>query len=503
MNKRAVWYILFAVIGLAGLGAGVALMLSLNLARGETAEPTLAPVAQQVELATDTPNAPTATGALPPTPTPQIIATAQPTETPVIAATPIVEPTPAQNRIHVVQEGESAWVIAARYGLSVDALAAANDIPDINLVQEGTELIIPAAEEEGAGGNEPATAAPTAPQTTAVGTPSTIGTPEAASTPTPAASGSGPAGWVPSLTTGNLGANYPLQQLTTSGALLIHYQPGTYPAQNIETLAPAFDQIFADLQQTMGGTVPRQVDLYLGGTLFEANPSLQGLTQSYEFRSFVLVNGAFHPGERDYIIGHELSHVAATHILGPASSTMIHEGLATYLPQKYLTENAGYLPIRQICAAAYNTPAFRSATQLSRLAYGESAFGGHIRTFFNYNLSGCFVGYLLENYTMEQLDRVYDTGDYSGVYGLSLGQLDDAWQASLAQTPLTVDAGHFVTLVEEIADAYESYVAASAGGHHAHYEAYLHLNRARLEANRGNLDTAREELSTFRSLFGS
>lgn len=511
MNKRAIWYILFAVIGLAGLAAGIFLVQSLNFLRGDAAEPTLASVAEQVETATETRRAPTATAPAPPTPTDPIVVapqTAQPTETPVLAATPAAEPAEAGPISHIVQPGETLTSISDGYNVSIDAIIAVNDIPDPDNILDGSELLIPNEPAEVmATGGDPATAAPTEAaatrQTTATATPMANGTRQAAPTTTPAASNAGPADWPPSLTSGNLSGNYPLQLVTTSGALLIHYQPGTYPAENVETLAPAVDAIFAELQSNMGGAVPRQVDLYLGGTLFGVNPSLQGFTQSYEFRSFVLVNGAFHPGERDYIIGHELAHVAATHILGPASSTMIHEGLATYLPQKYLTGDAGYLPLKEICAAAYNTPASRSARELSQLSYGETAFGGHIRTFFNYNLSGCFVGYLLENYTMEQLDQVYDTGNYSGVYGLSLAQLDDAWQASLAETPFSVDAGNFVALVEEIADAYESYVVASAGGHHAHYEAYLHLNRARLEVNRGKLDAARDELETFRSLFGS
>lgn len=511
MNKRAIWYIFFAVIGLAGLGAGITLVLSLNFLQGDAPEPTLAPIAGQVEIATQTRSAPTAALTAPPTPTHPIVVTTgttQPTATPVVTSTPEAEPTEAGPITHVVQPGETLTAISLAYGVSIDAIVTANAIADRDNILEGTELLIPSTPAEVfSTGDNSATAAPAeagaTPPSAATPTSAAIGTPQPGTTTTPVAGSLGSADWPPSATTGDLAGNYPLQLVTTSGALLIHYQPGTYPAANIQTLAPAIDQIFAELQSNMGGAVPQQVDLYLGGTLFSVNPSLQGFTQSYEFRSFVLVNGAFHPGERDYIIGHELTHVAATHILGPASSTMIHEGLATYLPQKYLAGDAGYLPIKQICAAAYNTPAFRSARELSQLSYGETAFGGHIRTFFNYNLSGCFVGYLLENYTMEQLDQVYDTGNYSGVYGLSLAELDDAWQASLAETAVSVDPGNFVALVEEIADAYEGYVIASAGGYHANYEAYLHLNRARLEANRGNLDAAREELTTFRSLFGS
>lgn len=43
---------------------------------------------------------------------------------------------------HVVQPGETLWDIALHYGIDVDTIVAANDIPDINRLQVGQELTI-------------------------------------------------------------------------------------------------------------------------------------------------------------------------------------------------------------------------------------------------------------------------------------------------------------------------------------------------------------------------
>ena len=516
MTNRTKWLVIFGLVGLSGILAGVVLVLGTMLVQNGNEPPTMAPVAEQASSATPS-LAATSALATATTAAQRIQETeTNPTATALSATTtasPLPEPTAVPFITHTVASGENLTQIALGYNLTVEDILAANEIADRDLIQEGQELRIPvlpadvgvlaaaatrtpepAETEAAAAGGATATSTPTTSGPTAA--PTSGGTDEGYARPTAAAD------WPPSVISGDLAGNYPGIQETASRDVLIHYQYRTYPANNIEMLAATIDAIFAELQGEMGGQVGRQVDVYLGGTLFSVNPALQGYTQSWEFRSFVLVNGAFHPGERNYILGHELSHVAATHILGPASSTMIHEGLAAYLPQRYLVEEAGYLPIEEICAAAYQTDAFRPAVELAQLAYGANAFGGHIRTFFNYNLSGCFVGYLLENFDngMDRLDRVYDTGDYAGVYGMTLGELDQAWQASLETVPLTVDAAAFVDTVEEVAATYERYVTESAGGYHANYEAYLHLNQARLTANRGHLAEARAELETFWSL---
>ena len=79
-----------------------------------------------------------------------------PTETPAApqdtSATP-VETQPTQSApqvrtepiIHLISWGETLSGISARYGVSIDAIAIANQIRDVNLIYAGSALVIPAA----------------------------------------------------------------------------------------------------------------------------------------------------------------------------------------------------------------------------------------------------------------------------------------------------------------------------------------------------------------------
>ncbi len=81
---------------------------------------------------TETPRPPTKTP-LPPTNTP----TPRPTEAPIPTDTP-----PGQI-IHVVESGETLSSLAARYGVSVEAIVQANGLEDPSKIRTGQELIIP------------------------------------------------------------------------------------------------------------------------------------------------------------------------------------------------------------------------------------------------------------------------------------------------------------------------------------------------------------------------
>lgn len=513
MTNRTKWLLIFGVVGVAGILVGAVLVVGTLLLQEEGGPPTQAPVAEPAASATPAETATAAPTDRPAPPTQSAPAVVVLTPTPT--ASPLPTPTAVPYITYTVVSGDTVIGIALGYNVSPDDIVAANDLENPDHIEVGQVLRVPvlpadvgvlAEAETPAAEPDPPAAAEEATATVTAG--AVAPAPTATAAVVVAGEGfirpSATPDWPPSIISGDLAENYPLTQQTPSRQLLIHYQNNTYPADNIQMLAVTVDEIFTELQRQMRGRVGRQVNVYLGGTLFSVNPALQGFTQSREFRTFVLVNGAFHPGERNYILGHELTHVAATQIFGSASSTMIHEGLATYLPQRHLEEEADYLPIEEICAAAYQTRAFRPAVELAQMAYGPDAFGGHIRTFFHYNLSGCFVGYLMENYNngMERMNQVYDSGDYFGVYGSTLSELDRAWQASLetAAPSLNVNAADFVGVVEEVAAAYERYVTLSAGGRHYNYEAYLHLNQARLAANRGHLDEARAELDMYRSL---
>ena len=416
----------------------------------------------------------------PPTPIPTAASTATVSDPP---------PTPADPITHTVAAGETLTDIAPRYSVTVDELAAANGIQNANAIAAGQVLQIPQP-----GGQ----ATPTA---LAVATPA--GAPIAA-LDVHAPPQAEPA-WDPSLISGDLESGYPLLRYSPDGRMRIHAQPGTYAAPRLDAMAALIQTIFVEIEAEIGRPFWETVDVYLAGTLFEINPALQGFTQSQRFRSFVLVNGVFHPGERNYILGHELTHVATTNLLGRASSTMIHEGLAVALPYHHLHDEAEYLPLQETCALAYHdrerSGAFRPARTLLQYNY-EEGFNGHIRTYFNYHLSGCFVDFLLDYGGMAALDQVYDSGAYATVYGQTFGELDAAWQASLAATEVNVDPARFVDTVYEMADAYEWYVSASEDGVHYNYQAYLALNEARLALNRGRLDEAQAGLKQYARLMG-
>lgn len=49
------------------------------------------------------------------------------------------------DQTHVVQPGDTLWTLAARYGVSVDAIARANALPDVDRLRLGQQLTIPVA----------------------------------------------------------------------------------------------------------------------------------------------------------------------------------------------------------------------------------------------------------------------------------------------------------------------------------------------------------------------
>ena len=64
-------------------------------------------------------------------------------EVPIVTDTAVSE-----TKIHIVQKGESLWVIANKYGVSVQDIAKANNIENASLIKINQELIIPVVNKE-------------------------------------------------------------------------------------------------------------------------------------------------------------------------------------------------------------------------------------------------------------------------------------------------------------------------------------------------------------------
>jgi len=86
-----------------------------------------------------------------------IVQPEQPFATPVeeslpVATPPSAEPTveltpteePPQDQIHTVQSGDTLFVIASQYGVTIDSIVVANNIVDVNALEVGQQLLIPA-----------------------------------------------------------------------------------------------------------------------------------------------------------------------------------------------------------------------------------------------------------------------------------------------------------------------------------------------------------------------
>ncbi|MCJ7712678.1 MAG: LysM peptidoglycan-binding domain-containing protein, partial [Chloroflexi bacterium] len=79
-----------------------------------------------------------------PTPSPTPTPTPTPSPTPPPTPSPTPKPTPtARPTVHVVRRGETLSVIALRYGVTVEAIQAANGIKDPNIIVVGQRLTIP------------------------------------------------------------------------------------------------------------------------------------------------------------------------------------------------------------------------------------------------------------------------------------------------------------------------------------------------------------------------
>ena len=308
---------------------------------------------------------------------------------------------------------------------------------------------------------------------------------------------------LPSLITADadlLAGAYPLLGDAADGRLILHYQPGAYVDQHYGEVQAILTEAFQFVEAEIGPAFDGSLDLYLAGSLFQDQENLRGFTQSGLYRSYLLVDGTGSLGEQTYLFAHEFTHIFAFHQWGSYHSPMVHEGLATYLPQRFLEERTDYLSLDQICAAIKGAgKLIPMGTLAGQRGYGPPYYEGHIRSFLYYNQSGCFVKYLVETYGLSLFMDVFHSGDYAGVYEKSLPELDVEFQAQMDEGSPAVDPQHFVFVVDAVASAYDDYFIRTSRGQHANFQAYLILDHARLAVNAGELTQAEQLLDLYYS----
>jgi len=406
-------------------------------------------------------------------------ATATPVPKPTATLRP-VSPTPApgeQPRFieHTVVEGDSLLGLAVRYDVSVDAIMAANPIiEDPDQLGLGWVLQIPI----GAG--------------LAV-TPS----PGAASTPEPKAVGtaeghaSGP--WQPFPLEENIEAVY--SQALEGDRFTLHYAPDTPPAENPQAVAALVSAGLAHLETQTGARLDDHFDVYAAGDLFSPpDQALRGHSFSASLRFYVLFDGSGDAAERQYMVTHELAHLFAWNVFGRPVSAMLSEGFAVAMGASQIEGNSDQLPIGQFCAL------YHQAGDLPRVT-SRLSFEGHTLDLPNYYAAGCFVQYLLETDGAEHFAELYPSGDFQGVYGQTLAQLEAAWLEEVAATevPAGLSGADLVAAVHDVGQTSEAFFS-SFSGTEAQRAAYWEFDAARLALLAGQLDEVESHLAAAEAL---
>jgi len=133
-----------AVVGATAIGTA-ALAMSGALSGDADPSPALSQVAAATATQRPSPTQRATPTALPPTATPAPTATPTivPTATPAPSPVPTAVPTPVPQQTYTVVAGDTLALIAQRFGTTVEALLAANDIDDPNTINVGQVLVIP------------------------------------------------------------------------------------------------------------------------------------------------------------------------------------------------------------------------------------------------------------------------------------------------------------------------------------------------------------------------
>ena len=404
------------------------------------------------------------------------------------AASAVLGPTsaaPSGPTIHVVKQGETLIGIASQYGVPLDLIVAANHLKNTHIIVPGQQIIIP---------------------DTLILTPvMTLGTSQPSPTPTlPAddtASLSVLSGWPRSLTDGTqaeLDANYP--SVVDRGRFKLHYQPGTYPDRHTDEVADRVGRALSTVEARLGVHLGGTFDAYAAGTLFAGlDAHLRGQSRSRDRRLFFLSDGTGTPAENDYAVTHELTHLVVWNTWGTPSSTMLSEGVATYVGKPEL-EGGGFMPYDQLCLG------IMAADQMPPLAVIDRDFNyfqGHIEDRFDYFGSACFVQYLVDTYGLQPMSQLYHSSDYVGLYGSTLSDLDQRWRASLAarQGQMTIDPAALVSYTQEVTSAYR-YVFKNINDTLAMHQAYLAVDQARIALWKGDYPSTRHWLDQVYQLTG-
>lgn len=369
-----------------------------------------------------------------PTPTPPqkllpVPTPAPSTPTPVTASAPTVEVPRTSLVTHTVVAGDTLFAIAARYDSTVDAIRTINRL-DNDLILPGQALKIPVEESE-----------VTLAEAMVASAPEVINRTEESTVDA--------APYRFAVLGGDLDAAYPA--MVERERFTLHYDPVTPPAISPDELADLVTLILVHHERKFGVVLSGRFDVYAAGSLFAApDQALRGYSFSRDRRFQVVVDSGAESAMQRYIVAHELTHLFAWNTFGTPSSVMLSEGLAVYAGLSFAGDDA-ILSLHEFCAA------YAQAGFLPQIS-ADLAYQGHLRNLENYFAAGSFVQFLIERHGIEALARLYSTGEYRGIYGNPLADLEGEWIAESRHWTFTapITPQDFVATVNQTKSAYLS-----------------------------------------------
>lgn len=405
----------------------------------------------------------------------QTTLTQDPVITPAVQRTETVFPT-----LHTVQPNETLSGIAASYGLTLDELLALNpSIPDPDFVQIGAILVVSQGERG------------------VITIPSQIPTSAEREVPINYV-------FMPSLISTDpyeLRSVYPQEEVLLENELIVHYQPESFTDLYNDEVFQEILTAYHFVKTKLGYPFTTPIHLYLAGSVFQGNESLRGLTHSTVQRIFLLVDGTWMENERIYLFAHEFTHIFANYQLGFYRSPMLHEGLATYLPNEFLRQE-GHLSLFEVCAAMLESDRLVPLNILAESGYGLPYFAGHNRSALYYYESACFTSYLINQYGFENFTRVFTTLDYQGVYGRDIADLDSEFRDSLQGLTSFEESEGIVATFDNLSSISTQYFNQTQYGQHFNFEAYLFLDKARYATFNGDPASAEIWLEEYYQALG-
>ena len=293
--------------------------------------------------------------------------------------------------------------------------------------------------------------------------------------------------WTWSVLEGDRTAAYPYEY--DAGDFTLRYQPSSFPSIDPGSVASLVANALQNAESVFRVDLSGRFTVYAAGTLFEPNNQhLRGRSFSSARETLFLYDGTGDPADQQYIIAHELTHLYMWNVFGVPSSVLISEGAAVYSGMNAIADS-DHLSLKSICKLLYDAGALPNISE-------DLIYSGHNYDLDNYYAAGCFVGYLVENYSAASVGQVYPNSNYVNVFGKSLVALEHDFEASIAAQPTVtgLDAVQFSGQVNKVSNAYRNFFPAFSPTPEK-LEQYRLLDHARLELLKGNLVGSQAYLS--------